>query len=116
MTVKDFLKKSAVPVAASAFLMALFYPLCVDNGICDYWKLWIMTGIPFGVHRMHFWLVPKGFDLGGTIGMFAFNLLIGGMIGSMVLAWRLVVAAFYLVKGTVSGIVWLTERWKADNK
>ena len=28
-------------------------------------------------------------DIGGTVGMFAFNLLIGGMIGSVVLTWRL---------------------------
>ena len=29
----------------------------------------------------------KRFDIGGTVGMFAFNLLIGGMIGSVVLTW-----------------------------
>lgn len=110
MTIKEFLKKSVVPMVASAFLMALFYPLCVDNGICDYRKLWIMVGIPFGIHRMYFWLIPRGLDLGGTVGMFVFNLLIGGIIGSVVLAWRLIVAVFYLVKGTASGIVWLTGK------
>ena len=27
--------------------------------------------------KMYFWMIPKGFDIGGTVGMFAFNLLIG---------------------------------------
>lgn len=110
MTVKEFFIKTIVPVVAAMVLFALFYPLCVDDGICDYRKLWILAGIPFGVHRMYFWLIPKGFDIGGTVGMLVFNLLIGGVIGSVILAWRLIVAAFYLVKGTVLGITWLAGR------
>lgn len=69
MTVKEFLKKTVVPVIAALVLFALFYLLCVENGICDYWKLWLLAGIPFGVHRMYFWLIPKGYDIGGTLGM-----------------------------------------------
>lgn len=47
---------------------------------------------------MYFWMIPKGFDIGGTVGMFAFNLLIGGMIGSVVLTWRLLMVGTYLLK------------------
>ena len=57
-----------------------FYPVCMDNGVCDYLKLWILTGIPFGVHRMFVWVIPKGFDIGGTIGVLVVNLLAGGVI------------------------------------
>ncbi len=110
MTVKDFIKKTVVPVMVAIVLFTLLHPFCVDNGICDYRKLWMLAGIPFGVHRMYFWLIPKGFDIGGTVGMLVFNLLIGGLIGSVILAWRLLVAAFYLVKGTVLGIAWLTRK------
>lgn len=115
MTVKEFLKKTIVPVGAALILFTLIYPFCVDNGIFDYRKLWILAGIPFGVQRMYFWLIPKGFDIGGTVGMLVFNLLIGGVIGSVILAWRLLVAAFYLVKGTVLGIAWLAGRRSTGN-
>ena len=101
----EFVKKVIVPVGMAVFLSALFYPLCVEHGQCDYLKLWIFIGIPFGVHKMFLWIIPKGFDIGGTVGMFVFNLLIGGVIGGFVLAWRLLMAAFYLVKMIFAGIL-----------
>lgn len=110
MTAKDFMKKTVAPVVAAIVLFTLLYPFCVDNNICDYRKLWMLSGIPFGVHRMYFWLIPRGFDIGGTVGMLIFNLLIGGLIGSVILGWRLLVAAFYLVKGTALGIAWFTGK------
>ena len=100
----EFVRKVIAPVGAAAILAALFYPFCVENGQCDYLKLWIFMGIPFGVHTMFLWIIPKGFDIGGTVGMFVFNLLIGGVIGGFVLAWRLLMAAFYLVKMVFAGI------------
>ena len=100
----EFVRKVIVPAGAAAILGALFYPLCVENGQCDYLKLWMFMGIPFGVHRMFLWIIPKGFDIGGTVGMFVFNLLIGGVIGGVVLTWRLLTATFYLVKTVFAGI------------
>ena len=38
MRTRGFLRKVVVPVAAAVFLTALFYPLCVENGVCDYLK------------------------------------------------------------------------------
>lgn len=113
MRISEFLRKVVVPVGAAVFLYALFYPLCVENGVCDYLKLWILAGIPFGVHRMFLWVLPKGFDIGGTIGVLAMNLLIGGMIGGVILIWRLALAVFYLVKWTGTGILQLAGKWAA---
>ena len=95
---KELMKQVVFPIVAVVVLIALFYPLSLDNGECDYLKLWLLVGIPFGVHRMFFWIIPKGFDIGGTVGVIVFNLLIGGVIGSMVLIWRLFKAVFYLIK------------------
>ncbi|MDC7291305.1 DUF6050 family protein [Blautia schinkii] len=106
MTVMDFLKKVVWPISAAAFFAALFYPICVENGVCDYLKLWVFTGIPFGVQRMYFWIVPKGYDLGATVAIFVLNLLVGGVIGGVVLVWRLLIALCFMVKALVSGIVW----------
>lgn len=94
----EFVKKVIVPVGAAGILAVLFSPLCVENGQCDYLKLWMFVGIPFGVHRMFLWIIPKGFDIGGTVGLFVFNLLIGGVIGGVLLAGRLFMAGFYLMK------------------
>ena len=53
---------------------------------------------------MFLWLVPTGMGISGTVGVAAFNLLLGGVIGSVVMMWRLLVAAVTLVKGLFNGI------------
>lgn len=97
----EFFKKVLVPVGSAALLAALFYPLCVENSQCDYLKLWIFVGIPFGVQRMFLWIIPRGFDIGSTVGIVAFNLLIGGVICGIILTGRLILAAGYLLKGII---------------
>ena len=109
-TMKEFVKKVAVPVGGAVFLAAVFYPLCMENGQCDYLKLWMFVGIPYGIHRMFLWVIPKGFDIGGTVGVLMLNLLIGGVIGGIILTVRLVLAVLYLGKILVSGVLRLTDR------
>lgn len=103
----EILTKTILPVGAMLLLAILFRPLCMENGILDWRLLMLLMGIPFGVHKMCLWLVPSGMGISGTIGLLAFNLLIGGIVGSMVMAWRFMVAVFILVKGVVSGTLWL---------
>ena len=52
--------------------------------------------LPFGLHRMCLWIVPGGGSLGGGIALFALNFIIGGVIGGFILAWRLIVAVWYV--------------------
>lgn len=110
MKVSEFVKNVIVPVLTAVFLAALFRPLCMENGECDYLKLWFFMGIPFGIHRMFLWVLPKGFDIGGSMGVLVINVLIGGVIGGIVLVWRLAVAAVYLVKAIASGSIWIVKR------
>lgn len=110
MRVYEFAKKVIAPVVEAIFMATLFYPLCVENGVCNYLKLWVLMGIPFGVHRMFVWVIPKGFDLGGTVGVLVINLLVGGVIGGIILAWRLVLAVVYLARYVRVGILWLIRK------
>ena len=59
----------------------IFYPFCVE--------LWILVGIPFGIRKMQIWIVPRNRDVGSTIAMLVFQMLIGGIIGGVVLVWKL---------------------------
>lgn len=106
MKVSEFVKRVIVPVVSALFLAALFRPLCMENGECDYLKLWLFMGAPFGICRMFFWIIPKGYDIGGTVGILFINVLVGGVIGGIVLVWRLIVAAVYLVKAVVAAAGW----------
>ena len=94
--VKDFLKKSVLPVAAAALLYCIFKSACIKNGKIDYMWLFILCGLPFGIPRMFAWIVPGG-SLGTALPLFLLNFVIGGIIGGFVLIWRLLVAAGYVL-------------------
>lgn len=68
----------------------------MNNGELDYVWLWILCWLPFGLHRMCLWIVPGGGSIGGGIALLALNFIIGGVIGGFVLAWRLIVAVWYV--------------------
>ena len=109
MKASEFIKRVAIPVVSAVFLAVLFRPLCMENGECDYLSLWWFMGIPFGIHRMFFWVILKGYDIGGTVGILFLNVLAGGVIGGIVLAGRLLLAAVYLAKA-VAAIISRTVR------
>ena len=51
--------------------------------------------MPFGIDKM-FTLIPIGFGISGTVGVVALNIVLGGLIGGVILIYRLAVAAWYL--------------------
>ena len=75
----------------------IFYPFCVEGGNCDYLKLWILVGIPFGIRKMQIWIAPRNRDVGSTIAMLVFQMLIGGIIGGVVLVWKLFLLFVFMV-------------------
>ena len=95
--VKDFLKKTVIPVFIAWFLFAMFKNVFTKDGVTDYFMVWLVCGIPFGIWRLRLWIIPRGLDIGGTVGTWAFNFIVGGIIGGVVIVWRLVCAAWYLV-------------------
>ena len=110
MKASEFIKRVAIPVVSAVFLAVLFRPLCMENGECDYLSLWWFMGIPFGIHRMFFWVILKGYDIGGTVGILFINVLVGGIIGGIVLVWRLLVTAVYLVKAAAAVARWTGKK------
>jgi len=94
--IKQFLVKSILPVASTLLLVCIFKSACMKDGTLDYVWLWILCGLPFGPHLMFLWIIPGGRSFGGGIATFAFNFIIGGVIGGFVLVWRLLVAAWYV--------------------
>ena len=94
--VKEFFKKAVLPVAIAGLLYCIFKSACMRNGDLDLLWLWILCGLPFGIHRMCVWIVPGGGSLGGGAALFVLNFVIGGIIGDFVLVWRLLVAAWYV--------------------
>ena len=74
----------------------IFKSAGTKDGITDYFTLWLLCELPFGIHRMFIWIIPGGRSFGGSIAVFALNILFGAVIGGIVLIWRLSVAAWYV--------------------
>ena len=93
---RDFMKKTMVPVAVALLLLfSMFSRIFVENGAPDYFLIWLACGVPFGIGKM-FTLIPIGFGISGTVGVVALNLVLGGLIGGVILIWKLAVAIWYL--------------------
>ena len=82
---KDFLKHTVLTLVIALFLFLIFKSVFTKNGETEYFYVWLCCGIPFGIRRMFVWLVPHGYDLGGTVGIIAVNFIIGGLIGGVIL-------------------------------
>ena len=50
----------------------------------------IMGGFPFGIQKMLVLLIPRNFGIAGSIGVLALDAIIGGMIGVIVLAIKII--------------------------
>jgi hypothetical protein len=83
--IKEFFKKSVLPVAVAALLYCIFKSACTKDGVTDYVWLFILCGLPFGIPRMFAWIVPGG-SLGTALPLFLLNFIIGGVIGGLATA------------------------------
>ena len=57
-----------------------------------------MLGMPFGIHRMRIWLLPKNFDIGGTIGVWNMNIILGYLLGEVIVIGYVFRAIYILIK------------------
>ena len=90
-----FFKKSVLPVVVAFFLYSIFSRIFVDNGTRDLFLIWLACGVPFGIGKM-FTLIPIGFGISGTVGVVTLNIVLGGLIGGVILIYKLAVAVWYL--------------------
>ena len=93
--VTTFLKKSVLPVVVALFLYSIFSRIFVNNGTMDLFLIWLACGVPFGIGKM-FTLIPIGYGISGTVGVVALSCVLGGLIGGVILIYRLAVAVWYL--------------------
>lgn len=95
--IKRFTVSVLLPIVIAAVFVLLFKTVYTSPEGINYLLMWICIGIPFGIHRMCIWLVPTKFDLAGTIGVMAVNIIVGGIIGGFAFV-------FQILKGTVQTV------------
>ena len=98
--IKRFLVSVLLPIVIAAAFALLFKEVYTSPEGINYLLMWICIGIPFGIHRMCIWLVPTKFDLAGTIGVMAVNIIVGGIIGGFAFVFQVLKGTVQTVAGT----------------
>ena len=87
-----------IPLVAIGFMVMLCYPVCNKPEGFDFFLFWILVGFPFGIRRMWMWLIPKNFDIAGSVGILALDCIVGGLIGGVFAVITLIKAVFVTVQ------------------
>ena len=95
---KVFLKEVVLPLGLTLCLAAFFKPIYMTDGVCDFFLMWLCVGLPFGLRRMCLWLVPFGYSISGTVGIFALNIIVGGLIGGLALIIWLLLGLVHTIR------------------
>ena len=95
---KKALFKVILPALAIGIWVLTCYPVCDKAEGFDFFLFWILVGFPFGIRKMCMVLIPKNFGIAGSMGVWALNAVVGGLIGGVVLIIKVLGMAVELVK------------------
>ena len=95
---KRVLCKVILPLALIGIWVLTCYPVCNKAEGFDLFLFWILVGFPFGIRKMCMLLVPMNFGISSGIGVLALNGIIGGLIGGVVVIFKLIGVVIEIVK------------------
>ena len=95
----DLRRKYAQNEDLSAKRRMLFRPVYYKDNQLNILLMWICIGVPYGIRRMFLWLVPHKYDLAGTVGVVALDVVLGGIIGGFALIFQILRGVIETVKG-----------------
>lgn len=98
MTIVDVIKKALLPLAAMAFWLWMVKTIMGVAGNTDLFMFLFLAGLPFGIHKMCIILIPRGYDVGGTVGMIALCVMVGGLLGSLMIPYYIVRAIYVTIR------------------
>ncbi|MDD4370150.1 MAG: DUF6050 family protein [Anaerostipes sp.] len=105
ITLETIIKKSILPLTFISIWCWLVWQFAHSLHQAELWKTWMMAGFPFGIRRESVWLIPRNFDIGGTVGVWAINIIVGSLIGGFVVIWQVMRAFYILVKECLSQLI-----------
>lgn len=86
------------PAAILFLWMLTCFWVCSKPEGFNYFLYWIMVGCPYGIRKMCMFLVPRNFDIAGSMGVLALNVIVGGLIGGFVAIFRIIQIMIECVK------------------
>ncbi len=97
--IRRIVRKIVVPAMLTALWIWVAVGICNVFGSFDWFRFWVIAGFPYGMRRMSLFLVPVNYGISGSVGVFALDCIIGGLIGGFVLVFSIL--------GMVKDFVWI---------
>ena len=98
MTIVEVIKKTLLPLAAMTFWVWMVKTIMAVSGVTDPFMFLVLAGLPFGIHKMCIILIPKGYDVGGTVGVIAMSVILGALFGCLLIPYYMVRAFYILIR------------------
>ena len=99
--IKELFKKSIFPIIVAWILFIIVREMCTVDGVTDYFYVWIICGLPFGIGKLRTWFYIRGGSVGTSAAIFILNFVLGGLIGGFVLIWKLIIAVYYILESII---------------
>lgn len=84
------------------FLAAFFRPVWMADGVSNYVLLAVLVGFPFGIGKMLIVLPPASYGIGGGMGVLALDVIMGGLIGCVCLAYNFIANLVRLIIAVIA--------------
>lgn len=94
---RKWIIKGVLPIMILLLLLFIFKTIYTVNGTIDWFRLWMIIGIPFEFGRICILIFPRGYDLGATVGILALGVILSGFVGGIIALFTLIEAAYNLV-------------------
>lgn len=102
---KRVLFNIVTPLSVMVLWMITCYPVCNKAEGFDYFLYWVMVGCPYGIRKMCMFLIPRNFGIAGSMGVFALNCIVGGLIGGFVVLIK-IIKIFVEILSAITGHFW----------
>lgn len=107
---KDFLKKSVLPIVVFLILFSIFKNYyTIDNKVLKL-NIWIYCGIPFGIWQMSSWVNPWKYNGFKRLCATLFTIMFGSVYGSFCMVGKLAMALWYIPLTMFRLAEWKKER------
>ena len=94
---RKLFRTGIVPWLYTGIMLTVVLPVCMNNGKIDYFLLWVILGIPYGMKKIILILLPCDYGIGESIGILVFGCLFSGLVGGIILLYKLIAEIFIII-------------------
>ena len=101
---KDWFFKGILPMAFIAFLLYVFESAYLIDGRVDWFRLWMIAGMPFGLVHFFIGIIPVNMDVTMSLGIIAIQFIMCGIFGGFIAVWTVIKAVYYFISCPIKGL------------